>query len=93
VPVSALRHGTQGDFVFVVQPDKTVKIAVVRTGPSDGTRTAILSGLTQGQVVVSEGADGLDNGSAVRLPGDKGGDRGGAAGGKRRKGAGGAGNP
>ncbi len=89
VPVSALRHGTQGDFVFLVQPDKTVKIAVVRTGPSDGTRTAILSGLTRGQVVVSEGADGLDNGSAVRLPGDKGV----TAGGQRRKGAGGAGNP
>ena len=69
VPVSALRHGPQGDFVFVVQPDSTVRIAVVRTGPSDGTRTAVLQGLTQGQTVVSEGADGLDDGSAVRLPG------------------------
>ena len=77
VPVSALRHGTQGDFVFVVQPDKTVKIAVVRTGPSDGARTAILSGLQKGQVIVSEGADGLDDGSTVRLPGDKGGNGGG----------------
>jgi multidrug efflux system membrane fusion protein len=73
VPVSALRHGPQGDFVFVVQPDNTVKIAIVHTGPSDGTSTAILSGLQKGQVVVSEGADGLDEGSAVRLPGDKGG--------------------
>lgn len=80
VPVSALRHGSQGDFVFVVQPDKTVKIAVVRTGPSDGVQTAILSGLQKGQVVVSEGADGLDEGSAVRLPGDKGGDQGGKSG-------------
>ena len=75
VPVSALRHGSQGDFVFVVQPDKTVKIAVVRVGPSDGTQTAILSGLQKGQVIVSEGADGLDDGSAVRLPGDKAGDK------------------
>jgi multidrug efflux system membrane fusion protein len=81
VPVSALRHGSQGDFVFVVQPNKTVKIAIVRTGPSDGTNTAILSGLQKGQVVVSEGADGLDEGSAVRLPGDKGGDKSGGAGG------------
>ena len=102
VPVSALRHGQQGDFVFVVQPDKTVKIAIVRTGPSDGTRTAILEGLQKGQVVVSEGADGLDDGSAVRLPGDKGdkgagasgpggGPGGGAGGGHGRK-QGGAGN-
>jgi multidrug efflux system membrane fusion protein len=81
VPVSALRHGPQGDFTFVVQPDKTVKIAVVRMGPSDGVNTAILSGLNKGQVVVSEGADGLDDGSAVRLPGDRsGGSGGGAAG-------------
>jgi len=78
VPVSALRHGPQGDFAFVVQPDKTVKIAVVRMGPSDGVNTAILSGLTKGQVVVSEGADGLDEGSPVRLPGDHSGGSGGA---------------
>jgi multidrug efflux system membrane fusion protein len=80
VPVSALRHGSQGDFVFVVQPDKTVKIAVVRTGPSDGTQTAILSGLHAGEMIVAEGADGLDEGSAVRLPGDRGGDQGGKSG-------------
>lgn len=95
VPVSALRHGAQGDFVFVVQPDKTVKIAVVRTGPSDGMRTAVLSGLRKGQIVVSEGADGLDDGAAVRLPGDHdeaGGDRAGGSGtgGHRRKRAGAA---
>lgn len=72
VPVSALRHGAQGDFVFVVQPDKTVKIRIVRMGPSDGVRTAILSGLSKGETVVSEGADGLDDGSAVRLPEGKG---------------------
>jgi multidrug efflux system membrane fusion protein len=85
VPVSALRHGPQGDFVFVVQGDHTVKIAIVKTGPSDATRTAILSGLQKGQVVVSEGADGLDDGSAVKLPGDKSD----AAGGKGKGGAGG----
>jgi multidrug efflux system membrane fusion protein len=101
VPVSALRHGSQGDFVFVVQPDKTVKIAVVHTGPSDGTNTAILSGLHKGQLIVSQGADGLDDGSAVRLPGDHaggkngagdgGGDTAAAAGGKHKSRQGGAG--
>ena len=68
VPVSAVRHGAPGDFVFVLQPNKTVKLAVVKTGPSDGTRIAILSGVARGQIVVSEGADGLDDGSAVRPP-------------------------
>lgn len=97
VPVSALRHGSQGDFVFVVQPDKTVKIAIVHTGPSDGSNTAILSGLHNGQVIVAEGADGLDDGSAVRLPGDKADAQGGksgapGAGGQHRHQPGGA-NP
>ena len=73
VPVSALRHGAPGDFVYVVQPNQTVKLVVVKTGPSDGARTAILSGLSAGQQVVSEGADGLDDGSKVRLPGKGGG--------------------
>ena len=68
VPVSAVRHGAPGDFVFVVQPDQTVRLTVVRLGPSDGTNVAILSGLNGGQTVVTEGADGLDNGSKVRLP-------------------------
>ncbi len=71
VPVSAVRHGAPGDFVFVLRPDRTVKLAKVTTGASDGTRIAILSGLTADAPVVTEGADGLEDGAAVRLPGDK----------------------
>lgn len=70
VPVTAVRHGVQGDFVFVVQQDHTVKLQTVKTGPSNGTVVAILSGLTMGQTVVTEGADNLDDGSKVTLPGD-----------------------
>ncbi len=80
VPVSALRHGAPGDFTFVVQPNNTVKLVVVKLGPSDGVNTAVLSGLTAGQTVVSEGADGLDDGSQVKVPGGKGGKGGGGAG-------------
>ena len=68
VPVSAVRHGAPGDFVFVLKPDNTVKLVVVHTGPSDGTRISIQSGLHAGQTVVSEGADSLDDGSKVRPP-------------------------
>lgn len=84
VPVSALRHGAPGDFVFVVQPDSTVKLVVVKQGPSESGKTAILSGLRPGQIVVSEGADGLDNGSKVRLPGQHGADGPGGSGHRRR---------
>jgi multidrug efflux system membrane fusion protein len=84
VPVSAVRHGAQGDFVFVLQPDKTVKLQVVKTGPGDTAKIVILSGVAAGATVITEGADSLDDGSTVTLPGDKprgAGGRGGAGGG------------
>lgn len=82
VPVSAVRHGANGDFLFLLQPDHTVKLQLVRTGPSDGTRIAILSGIATGAPVIVEGADALDDGSHVNLPGDKP-QAGGAGGGQR----------
>ncbi len=85
VPVSAVRHGAPGDFVFVLEPGRTVKLTTVTTGPSVGSTIAILSGLSAGATVVTEGADGLEDGSKVKLPGDKGGPStaGAAASGKR----------
>jgi len=71
VPVTAVRHGSQGDFVFVLQPDQTVKLQLVKTGPGTGTSVAILSGLSIGQTVITEGADNLDDGSKVMLPGQR----------------------
>jgi multidrug efflux system membrane fusion protein len=68
VPVSAIRHGAPGDFAFVIQPDQTVKLTVVKTGPGDSKRLSILSGLQAGQTVVTEGADTLENGATVKLP-------------------------
>lgn len=88
VPVAAVRHGAPGDFVFVLQPDHTVKLVKVTTGPSDTQRIAILSGLQPGQTVVVEGADGLEDGSTVRLPGEKGGPGGGGGhGGRHHRGS------
>lgn len=71
VPVTAVRHGTQGDFVFVLQGDHTVKMQPVKQGPSTGTSVAILSGVTLGQTVITEGADNLEDGSKVVLPGER----------------------
>ncbi len=91
IPVSAIRHGAPGDFTFVVQPNSTVKLTVLKIGPSDGVNTAVLSGLTAGQTVVSEGADGLDDGSKVKVPGGRGGKGGAGAGDGRAADAGGNG--
>lgn len=69
VPVGAVRHGAKGDFVFVLQPNRTAKLTPVQTGPSTTTHVAILHGLEPGMTVITEGADALDDGSHVRLPG------------------------
>jgi multidrug efflux system membrane fusion protein len=92
VPVTAVRQGGQGDFVFVVQQDRTVKMRPVVRGQTLEDRVQIVSGLQVGERVVTEGADRLRDGSRVTLPGDAprtpgaGGGRGrrdGAAGGPR----------
>lgn len=70
VPVSAVRHGARGAFVFALNADRTVSLRQVTTGVADGDRIVILSGVTEGERVVSEGADNLIDGAQVVMPGD-----------------------
>jgi multidrug efflux system membrane fusion protein len=68
VPSTAIRHGPQGDFVYVLQPDSTVKVRQVKSGPSTGESTSIASGLAAGETVITEGGDRLRDGAPVTLP-------------------------
>ena len=70
IPTSALQRGSDGLFVYVVNPDKTVSVRNIKTGPTEGERVAIASGLQSGEVVVTDGGDKLREGSKVTLPGD-----------------------
>lgn len=83
VPVSAVRQGGQGDFVFVLQPDRTVKMRPVVRGEPLVDKVQITSGLKAGERVITEGADRLRDGARVTLAGDAPA-AGGAAGGRRR---------
>jgi multidrug efflux system membrane fusion protein len=65
VPNAAIQLGAPGSFVYVVKSDDTVAATVVKTGPTDGDRTAILSGLAAGDVVVIDGTDRLRDGARV----------------------------
>lgn len=69
VPVSSVRHGAQGDFVFVLQPDQSVKLQSVQMGQMAGQVVVISKGLEAGQTVITEGADNLNDGSRVTLAG------------------------
>lgn len=68
IPVAAVQRGAEGNYVFVVQPDKTVAQRAVTLGPGDATRVTILQGLKPGDTVVVDGADRLRDGSEVTLP-------------------------
>ncbi len=67
IPAAALQRGAQGMFVYVVQPDQTVKLRPVRLGPVDGQRQAIAEGLAPGEVVVLDGMDRLRDGAMVEV--------------------------
>ena len=70
VPVSSLRHGNDGDYVFVLNQDRTVTQRPVKAGQATVDKVQIVSGLQLGERVVTEGADRLKNGARVTLPGD-----------------------
>jgi multidrug efflux system membrane fusion protein len=83
VPVTALRHGASGDFVYVLNPQtKTVALRNVKRGQANAERIQVTEGLEGGETVITEGADRLKDGAKVTLPGDRpagAGGRGGAA--------------
>jgi multidrug efflux system membrane fusion protein len=69
VPTNAIRHGPNGDFVFLIDADNTAHITPVHVGPSADDRVSISDGLKVGDRVVTEGGDRLVDGSVVHLPG------------------------
>jgi multidrug efflux system membrane fusion protein len=69
VPTPAVQTGAPGDFVYLVNADDTVSVHKVTLGPSDGKNTVIVSGLSAGQVVVTDGTDRLSDGAPIKLAG------------------------
>jgi multidrug efflux system membrane fusion protein len=68
IPTAAIQHGSNGDFVFLIGAGNKVALRNVKAGPTLGNDTAILDGgVKVGELVVTDGADKLDNGSLVRV--------------------------
>ncbi len=74
IPQTAVTYNPYGDTVFVItnngkgpggKPVLTVKQVIVTTGPARGDQVAILSGLTEGETVVTSGQMKLKNGMQV----------------------------
>jgi multidrug efflux system membrane fusion protein len=68
VPTSAVLNGSSGSFVYIVKPDNTVTVRQIKTGPVDGERTSIVSGLQVGERVVIDGSDRLREGAKITIP-------------------------
>jgi multidrug efflux system membrane fusion protein len=67
VPENAVQQGADGSFVYIVGDDAKVKVQLVKVGVTEGSDSQILSGVTDGDTVVTDGTDKLQNGSRVRI--------------------------
>jgi multidrug efflux system membrane fusion protein len=66
-PTAAVQHGAPGTFVYLVKPDGTVGVQVIKTGVTDGDEIQVLSGVKPGDTVVVDGADRLKDGARVKV--------------------------
>ena len=67
-PVAAVQQGAPGPFVYLVKPDNTVAVTVVKTGITDSGMIQITDGLKAGDQVVVDGSDRLRDGAKISIP-------------------------
>jgi multidrug efflux system membrane fusion protein len=66
VPAAAIQRGPQGSsFTYVVKSDKTVEVRPVKVAFTQANISAVDSGLSAGDMVVTDGQDKLQGGSRV----------------------------
>jgi membrane fusion protein, multidrug efflux system len=68
VPTQAIQVGQDGQFVYVVQPDKTVAMRPVTVGAEQAGESIIDKGLAPGETVVITGQLRLTPGATIELP-------------------------
>ena len=67
IPANAVQRGSQGVFVYVLDADNRVSMRTVTLGVTAEERLQVLSGLTAGERVVTEGVDRLRDGMQVKV--------------------------
>ena len=68
-PAVAVQRNPQGTFVYVVKPDNTVEVRTVTVAATQGDEVALESGVTAGELLVTDGLDKLHAGSKVVIQG------------------------
>jgi multidrug efflux system membrane fusion protein len=67
VPTAAVQRGPESTFAYVVKPNSTVELRPVTVGPAEGESSSIKSGISPGEVVVTDGVDKLQPGTKVAV--------------------------
>jgi membrane fusion protein, multidrug efflux system len=65
VPAAAVQRNPQGTFVYVVKPNHTVEARPVAIGATQGDVIALDSGVSPGEMLVTDGLDKLQSGTKV----------------------------
>ncbi len=68
VPVTAVRTGPQGDYVYVIDAEGTAHVRAVVRGLASAEQVLVTQGLQPGERVVTEGGDRVKDGGKVQLP-------------------------
>lgn len=66
VPTAAVQHGAQGTYLYVVSPQKTAEMRPVQVTLSEGLMS-VVTGVQEGEAVVTDGADKLQPGGKVEV--------------------------
>jgi multidrug efflux system membrane fusion protein len=65
-PVTAVRTGPEGDYVYVIDQDGVAHMRAVKRGLATDDQVLIVQGLQAGEAMVSEGGDRVKDGAPVR---------------------------
>lgn len=65
VPANAIQTSQQGQFVYVVKPDRKVEMRLVTSAPMAGEEAVVEKGLAPGETVVADGQLRLTPGAVV----------------------------
>jgi multidrug efflux system membrane fusion protein len=73
VPATAVQTSQEGQYVFVVKPDRTVEMRTVKVERQQGDEMVIAGGISPGDEVVTDGQLRLTPGARVSERGERGG--------------------
>ena len=67
IPEVGVQQGSNGPFVYIVGEDSKVRVQQVTVGVEEGSDAQILTGVNEGDAIVTDGTDKLQAGSRVRV--------------------------